>query len=262
MMEVVPDNEQPAGPPALRPPSEPAEVEHAPSRPGQPSQPATVDPEQVRQFQQFQQFQELMRQPGGQLVLPPPAKPLWVRVLRGRLFRKLVLWLIVVLGLYFVYDYYFGNDNDSLPASVTGGGKTETNLLLDTNPYETVRKVYQRVADNTPEQACGRFTTEAAKQFAANNGVADNNDEACAKAVAKLHARVDKVPGSKDAYAEVDFHGKIGQIPDEPTIKISSCPLGVKAGPKLGLFTVNRIAKDQWIITAHQNEDCPKTPPS
>jgi hypothetical protein len=207
----------------------------------------------VRQFQQFQQFQELMRQQGGALVplLPPARKPLWRRILGSRLVRRLVLLLIVVLGLYFAYDYYFGSDNDNRPASETGGGLYHTNHILKDDPYDAVRQVYQRVADNTPAFACGVFTDEAAQQFAEHFNAAD-----CPAAVAKLNAEVDTAPGSKNAYAEPDFQGKLGQKPNESPITISSCELGVSAGPRLGVFTVSRVEKEQWIITGHQRESC------
>jgi hypothetical protein len=262
-MKVVPENERPqhAGPPAIRPPSEPVAVE--------PTQPPAIDPEQVRQFQQFQQFQELMRQqegsppvPWGTPVAPPP---LWQRVLRSRLFRRLALlailaltvplWLPLALtGLGNLAGLAFGGDDANRPASETGGGKTETNLILDTNPYETVRKVYHHIAQNVPEQVCGRFNDEARQQFAVNNQV-----PTCEAAVAKLHALVDTTPGSKNAYAEVDFRGKMGQVPAERTTEINSCELGVTAGPRLGVFVLNRIAKDQWIISAHRNQRCPES---
>lgn len=268
MMEVVPENERPenAGPPALRPPNEPAAVEHTPISP------EAIDPEQVRQFQQFQQFQQLMRQQGtGTSPVPwtaqpppPPPRPPWQRVLRSKVFRRLALLAILVLtaplwlplaltGLGNLLGLDFGRGDDDRPASEVGGGKTETNLILDTNPYETVRKVYHHIAQNVPEQVCGRFTDEARRQFAVNHQV-----PTCETAVTKLHAQVDTAPGSKNAYAEVDFRGKMGQVPAEGTATISSCELGVTAGPRLGVFVLNRIAKDQWIIAAHRTERCPE----
>jgi hypothetical protein len=242
MMEPVSDHEQQqAGPPAVRPPSEPAPA------------PPSIDPEAVRQFQQFQQFQELIRhQPPGAPVPyfppPPPPKPLWQKFLGSKLVRRLILLAIIVVLASYAYDRFFGSKDDDLPASVTGGGKTDTNLVLDTNPYETVRKVYHHIAQNVPEQACGRFTEEGARAFAAANGADD-----CAHAVAGLHAKVT----NRNGYAEPDFHGKMGGVPVEDTIAISSCDLTVTSGPRLGAFTVHRIAKDQWIITDYRNVTCP-----
>jgi hypothetical protein len=245
MMDDVPENEwQNSPPPALR---EQGGQLPAPRTPPQPAAPAEIDPEQVRQFQQFQQFQELMRQQGGMPLVPSPPKPLWKKALTSKAVRKFALFAIFALLLYIAYDYYFGSNNEDLPASMTGGGKTDTNLVLDTNPYETVRKVYHHIAQNVPQQACGRFTTDAARQFANDFNAAD-----CAAAVSALHKEVT----GRNGYAEVDFRGKMGQTPDAGVVEISSCELGVSNGPRLGVFTVNRIQKDQWIITAHRTETC------
>jgi hypothetical protein len=258
MMEDVSEQEWHTGPPALRPEAgvarpQPGQPVPAPREPG----PPPIDPAAVRQyqqFQQFQQFQELVRQHGedaAPLLLRPAPKPLWKRVLGSRLVRRLVLLALVLAALSWAYNYYFGSDNENLPASMTGGGTYRTNRILSTNPYEAVRKVYQRVADNTPEQACGVFIEQAQREFARNWGAAD-----CAAAVAKLNAEVDKAPGSKNAYAEPDFHGKMGGVPIANTITISSCELGVTAGPRLGAFTLSRVEQNQWIITGHRLESC------
>jgi hypothetical protein len=160
---------------------------------------------------------------------------------------------LVTLVVYVVYQLFYAADPEGPPASVTGGGRTNTNVLLPTNPYETVRSVYQRIAEDVPDVACGQFTDEAAQQFATDFGAAD-----CPAAVAQLNTQVDKSPGGKNAYAEPDFHGKMQEFanPDVTTIQISSCDLGVNAGPRLGLFTLSRIAANQWIITGHRTETC------
>jgi hypothetical protein len=261
MMEVVPvpDDEQRSGPPpAVRPPVEP---EPAPARP-EPAPPPAIDPEQVRQFQQFQQFQELMRQQGGQNLLPGPRRPLWQRILLGRLVRKLALLALVLLGLYFAYDYYFGDDNENLSAEFTGGQQMEGAELLAPTPQEAVRKVYHQIAQNEPRFACGMFdeTTGAAQQFASNLGFSN-----CIEAVSALHQRLDKPPGYKDAYAE-PFRGAQSQarqaLPNGDFV-YSSCKLNVatQIGPRLGAFTVHRLPPErakgeQWIIIAHQKESC------
>jgi hypothetical protein len=240
MMEVVSENEeQQSGPPALRPPTEPA----------------PLDPEHVRQFQQFQQFQELMRQHGDTppILLPPAKKPLWKKILRSKLVRRLIYLLIIFLLLSWAYQHYFGNPKENLPASITGGGLYHTNHILKDNPYEAVRQVYQRIAEDAPPFACGVFTDEAAQQFAEHFNAPD-----CPRAIDILHEQVDKSPGSVNAYSEPDFHGKMGQKPESGTATISSCELGVTAGPRLGAFTV-QVAPDsngQWIITGHRRENC------
>jgi hypothetical protein len=245
MMEPVPENEQQAGPPAVRPPSEPLPAPRS-------TVPEQIDPEAVRQFQQFQQFQELMRQQGGAPLLPParPPVPLWKKVLGSKLVRRLILLAIILVLASYAYNRVFGTGDENLPASITGGGKTDTNLVLPKNPYETVRKVYERIAYNDAEVGCGMFdeTVRADQQFAQSNSVST-----CAEAIAKLSTQVK----GKNGYAEVDFRGKMGGVPTEDTIEINSCDLGVSNGPRLGVFTVHRIKLDQWIITGYRNETCP-----
>jgi hypothetical protein len=241
MMEVVSENEeqQHPSPPALRPPSEPA----------------PLDPEHVRQFQQFQEFQELMRQHGDlpPMLRPPAKKPLWKKILRSKLVRRLIYLLIILLLLSWAYQHYFGNPNENLPASITGGGLYHTNHILKDNPYAAVRQVYLRIADDSPPFACGVFTDEAAQQFAQHFNAAD-----CPHAIDLLNKQIDRSPGAGgvDAYSNPDFHGKMGEKPDSGTATISSCELGVTAGPRLGAFTVSRVENGQWIITAHQIERC------
>jgi hypothetical protein len=137
------------------------------------------------------------------------------------------------------------------PAGTDGGGHYHTNHILKDNPYESVRQVYQRVAGNSPDFACGVFSDEAAQQFAEHFNARD-----CPDAIRMLNAQVDKAPGSKTAYAEPDFHGRMGEQPSEGSITISSCDLGVTGGPRLGAFTVSRVDKGQWLITGHQRESC------
>jgi hypothetical protein len=239
MMDVVREDEQQSGPPpALRPPGETP----------------PVDPEQVRQFQQFQQFQELIRQHGA-IPLPPPPRPLWKRVLTSRIVRRLALLAIVLFGLYFAYDYYFGDDSENLPASVTGGGTNRTTVLHETTPKRTVRQVYSHVAQNDRasneyEFVCGQFENGAEQQFAENFGAAN-----CQAAVAKLYGEIDKsVPGWRNAYAEPFPGAELAEVPNGTTTVVSSCE--VATGPRLGEFTLRRIDNDQWVITAHRLENC------
>jgi hypothetical protein len=162
-----------------------------------------------------------------------------------------VLLTTLLLVLYWTHQLFFGTSKENLPASETGGGGYHTNHILNDNPYAAVRQVYQRIADGSPYFACGAFTDEAAQQFAQHFNAPD-----CPNAIDLLHEQVDKSAGSKNAYAEPDFHGKMGQRPDSGTIMVSSCELGVNAGPRLGMFTVSRVELGQWIITAHQRESC------
>jgi len=243
MMEAVADEQwHNAPPPAVRAPDEPVPAPRAPA-------PEPLDPEAVRQFQQFQQFQELMRQQGDTALLPPPPpKPLWRKALASKALRRLAVLLIVVLGLYFAYQHYFGTPDD-LPASETGGHTFTDRTMLQTRPNQSVRMVYQRVAENVPDVACGQFTDEAARQFAADAGAAD-----CPAAVAALHAQV---TGRKNDYAEPTFPEEWRNPPSNATVlEISSCKLEVTGGPRLGWFRVEKTVRDQWIITQHRQETC------
>jgi len=181
----------------------------------------------------------------------------------GKIITGLVVLAILVVGGYLAIDYFFGEDHDQLPASQTGGGKTTDNLILDTNPYETVRKVYHHIANGTsgvPEQVCLRFQDKG-KQFAADMGYAD-----CTDAVHGLAAKVTDA----DAYAESMPSYKTNFDPSTASeIRISSCDDnirgGIQGGPPLGVFTVKKIQGSragQWIITGHENEPACTPPPT
>jgi hypothetical protein len=256
MMEAVRENEQSpeayggqSGPPAVRPSNEPAPADPELRR----------QFEQFQQFQQFQRFQEHQKEQGGQAPPPvpwapqPPAKrPVWQRALRTKAFRKLVLLLLVLIGLYWAYQSIFNDNDETLPASQTGGQSYENRKLLQTVPDQSVRMVYQRVGDGDAGIACGQFDENAARQFAATVGASN-----CEQAVAKLHPQVT----SKRDYAEPVFPRQYRNLTsDVTTIEISSCELEIVGGPKLGRFTVQRTEfQGQWIITGYRTETCPTT---
>ena len=292
MMDPVADNEQrdPGADLAPQRPGTPPAGSHAPADPPVPGPaapppatrpPTEVTPEQIRQFQEFQRFQELMRQqaeeglppgappPAGYLPpwgQPPPRQSLPKRLLKAavsKIITGLVVLAVLVLAGYFAINYFFGEDHDQLPASQTGGGKTTDNLILDTNPFETVRKVYHHIANGengVPEQVCLRFQ-DRGKKFAADMGY-DN----CTDAVHGLAAKVTDA----DAYAESMPSYKTTFDPDTATeITISSCADnvrgGIQGGPALGVFTVKKIQGSrggQWIIADHENESACPTPPT
>ena len=212
--------------------------------------PDQIDPESVRQFQQFQQFQELMRTQGDvALVAPPAKKPLWRKALASKGLRKLVVLLIVILALYWGYQYYFGSNDEDLPASQTGGHTFTDRTMLQTAPDQTVRMIYQRVGENRPDVVCNQFTEEAARQFAADSGAAD-----CPSAVAALSAQV---TGSKNHYAEPTFPSEYRHVSATASVlEISSCRVEVDGGPKLGWFRLQKVEREQWIVTQHRQETC------
>jgi hypothetical protein len=270
MMEAVATNEQPHE----HPPPDVIRGDE-PSVPGPPPaqrQPTEVTPEQIRQFQEFQRFQELMRQqqeqglppgttpaPGYLPWGPPPPQPSLpkrlVKAAIGKIITGLVVLAVLVLAGYFAIDYFFGEDHDQLPASQTGGGKTTDNLILDTNPYEAVRKIYHHIANGAqgvPEQVCLRFQDKG-KKFASDMGY-DN----CTDAVHGLAAEVTDA----DAFAESMPSYKTTFDPrTHDEVRISSCEDnirgGIQGGPPLGAFTVKKIKgsqSGQWIITDHATE--------
>jgi hypothetical protein len=266
MMEVVSDNEwHNAPPPAVRAPNEPVP---GPRTPAAAPEPVPIDPEAVRQFQQFQQFQELMRQQGDNALLPPPPKkPLWQRVLQRKLVRRLALlaillvtaplwWNLLLAGIVSLATHAFGSNEPPKPASETGGGTYHTNHILKDSPYEAVRQVYQRVADDDPTFACGVFSDGAAQEFANHAGAAD-----CPAAVHQLFGQIDKSQPYKNTWA--DDQGlplTIGgiRLKSPPAsvsrVEISSCEVTVS--PRLGKFTIERVDRGQWLITQHQQESC------
>jgi hypothetical protein len=260
MEDVSEDQWHNAPPPAVRAPNEPLPAPRTPA-------PEPIDPEAVRQFQQFQQFQELMRQQGDLPTLPPSAKkPLWQRILQRKLVRRLALlaillataplwWNLLLAGIVNLATLAFGSEEAQKPASETGGGTYHTNRVLKDSPYEAVRQVYQRLADDDPPYACGVFDDRAAQQFAVNFGAAD-----CPAAVHQLTARIDKSRPYKNTWA--DEQGlplvvdgiELKTPPSSVTsVDISSCEVTVS--PKLGRFTVSKV-DNGWLITAHRLESC------
>jgi hypothetical protein len=261
MMEAVAENEHQSGPPAIREPGEPLPAPRA-SQP----EPAPIDPEAVRQFQQFQQFQELMRQQGDVALVPPPTRKSLVR----RVFRNpFVRWpliivitvvILVLLGLlaaYLLLQHFFGHNEEQGPASVVGGRSYTNRTILAGSPHEAVRKVYQRVADDSPEFVCGQFNSAAAQQFAD-----DFQAGTCEDAVHQINARIDKTQkGYKNTWA--DYQGlplTLGgmDLKNPPagvtSVEISSCDVTVS--PKLGAFKLQKVERDQWIIVEHRKETC------
>ena len=280
MMECVADNEQqPPGPDDRTPPS------GVPAQPGgelsvrPPAEPMSVDPEAVRQFQQFQQFQELMRrqqedgfpqgdppppgflQPWGP---PPPKPPLWKRALKtigGKLVTLALVALLVAAGAYWLISKLPGGGPPESPGKPheVGGKKAETNLIYETDPRNAVQKIYDDIAQNDAESACGRFTDGARAEFAKH--FADLGTT-CEQIVAALNAQI--TTGERSEYANPWFPSSMNLSPAQDSVQVSSCALEVTGGPRLGLLTLSKIprsVKEQWIVTRHDDEpaDCSGT---
>ncbi|GAB3137332.1 hypothetical protein GCM10027258_12700 [Amycolatopsis stemonae] len=264
--------------------------------PAGPSTPASppLDPAQLAEFRQFQQFQDYLKftqaqqgnqpapppdagmvqapptqpatQSGGQPpVIPPgyqlvPAErrraPKWLSWLG----KKVIAWVlaIVILGLAgtWLYNHFFPSDAGKSSAQLAqeGGGTYHTNRILSTSPYEAVREVYDAVAQNLVPQACGRMDEPVQQKFAQDLGYAD-----CQVAVHELNRKVT----SKNDYAE-SMPSYVSEPLPGDRFTISSCQFGIKGGPALGAFTVQKVDKSQWLITAHTNEPspCPAAPPT
>ncbi len=230
-----------------------------------------LDPEQLRQFQQFQQFQDYLKftqaqQQGGQVVstqaggppVPPPPQgglvpappqpPRRPRIPMPRFVKRALasvlsaLIFLAVLGIAgkLLYDHFFPPQDDDKPAAETGGGTYHANKILSTQPYEAVRKVYQQIAQGRPDLACGYFDTPVQDRFARDVNAAD-----CQQAVLTLKGQVTNV----NDYAESIWPQTYD--PNAATLTINSCDFTITGGPALGVFTVTKVDKGQWLITGH-----------
>jgi hypothetical protein len=255
-----PDEQEPSGAVERARPGEPAPVQ------------PPLNPEQLRQFQQFQQFQDYLRfteaqghggqvvptqhggppvpppPPGGavQVAPPPPSPrpklkmPRFVKRILASVLSALIFLAVLGVAGKLLYDHFFPPQDDDRPASETGGGTYHANKILSTEPYEAVRKVYQQIAQGRPDLACGYFDTPVQQTFATDLGYGD-----CQLAVLDLKTKVTNV----NDYAE--------SIPSSvseqygATVTVDSCRFTISGGPALGVFTVTKVEKGQWLITAH-----------
>jgi hypothetical protein len=120
-------------------------------------------------------------------------------------------------------------------------------VVLDTDPYDTVRNVYRGVAAKAPDEVCARFTPQAATQFA---GAFEG--ESCDTVVVLLHHGLVADP---QAYADTTF-GAFTADDGEVRAEIDSCEFEVRGGSRLGVFVLERGADGTWLITAHRMEPC------
>jgi hypothetical protein len=265
-----------------------AEIEPAGSSTPAPQPP--VDPAELEQFRQFQQFQDYLRftqaqqgnEPapppgagvvqqyaGGRPPVPPgpprepvPAErrrrpaPKWLTWLGKKVLAWVLALVILAVAGTWLYNHFFPSDAGKSSAELAqeGGGTYHTNHILSTSPYEAVREVYDAVAQNLVPQACGRMDEPVQQKFAQDLGYAD-----CQVAVHELNRKVT----SKNDYAESMPSYVSEPIPGD-RFTISSCKFGIHGGPALGAFTVQKVDKSQWLITAHTNEPtpCPVPPPT
>ncbi|MFC7617960.1 hypothetical protein ACFQV2_35725 [Actinokineospora soli] len=168
--------------------------------------------------------------------------------------RRLVFLLVLLAAASWAVNHYFGNPDEDLPASQTGGGKTTRTVLFAESPREAIRLIYNNVAQASLPDACTRFETEeVAQKFADHFGAPD-----CDTAVRRLHDEVTNA----SAYARPYFPAAVDLTPGpDGTVVISSCELDIRQGPRLGEFTLRVIPgsrSDQWTISDHRKEasDC------
>ncbi|MGW5740115.1 hypothetical protein [Amycolatopsis sp. NPDC003861] len=245
---------------------------------------------QFRQFQQFQDYLRFTQaQQGTQpaptsdagVVQAPPSQPAphqggrppmipegyqLVPVERRRapkwvtwLGKKVLAWVLalIILGVAgtWLYNHFFPNDSGKTSAQLAqeGGGKYHTNHVFSTNPYEAVRMVYHNIAQGRVADACGRFQNEGQRdvqtQFAQDIAQTFRQSAAqadCKKAVEFLATQVT----NKNDYAE-SLPSSISEPLPGDTVTIDSCTFPVTGGPALGVFTVSKVEKGQWLITGH-----------
>jgi hypothetical protein len=194
--------------------------------------------------------------PGYQLVPTERRRaPKWVSWLG----KKVIAWAlaIVILGLAgtWLYNHFFPNDSGKTSAQLAqeGGGKYHTNHVFSTNPYEAVRFVYHNIAQGRVADACGRFQNEGQRdiqtQFAQDIAQTFRQNTAqtdCKKAVEFLATQVT----NKNDYAE-SLPSSVSEPLPGDTVTIDSCTFTISGGPALGVFTVSKVEKGQWLITGH-----------
>jgi hypothetical protein len=211
--------------------------------------------ERFRQFQEFQRFEGSQR--GGTPAPPPKRTPTWRKVLFSKWLRRLILLTVLLLAARWALDHYFGDPDQDLPASETGGHKTSRNVIQARSPVEGVRLFYTGVAEGDNEVArnytCNRFATqELADRFADHFGA-----PSCQVAVERLFKEVTN--HSDFAWPQ---RGTADYTPKaDGSVVVSSCALDVSGGPRLGQFTFEIVPDSldqQWMITQHEKEaeDC------
>lgn len=240
-------------------PGGPHQPPGTPAGPHQPAQPPVVpgesfDAEQWRRFQEFQEFQRFEQ------ANPPPtprATPLWRKLLFSRWVRRLVFLLVLLAAAAWAFEHYFGDPDEGLPASQTGGFQETRTVVHAPSPAVAMRLLYKEVAGGadamTRSHACHRFETPELAQRFADAFTAPS----CDVAIQRLSEEVTNA----SAYARPVPSSAVPPPNADGAVVISSCEVGVEGGTPLGEFTFEVIPgsiSDQWIITGHRKEaaDC------
>jgi hypothetical protein len=194
--------------------------------------------------------------PGYQLVpVERRRAPKWVTWLGKKVLAWVLAFILLAVAGTWLYNHFFPNDSGKTSAQLAqeGGGKYHTNHVFSTNPYEAVRMVYHNVAQSRVDDACGRFQNEGQRdiqtRFAQDIAQTFRQNAAqtdCKKAVEFLATQVT----NKNDYAE-SLPSSISEPLPGDTVTIDSCTFPVTGGPALGVFTVSKVEKGQWLITGH-----------
>ncbi|MBN6036270.1 hypothetical protein [Amycolatopsis sp. 195334CR] len=216
----------------------------------QPSQQSLPQPSHQQLPQPSQQW--LPAQPPQPPPPPKVAVPRWLKRFGAKLLSAFLLLIVLLIAGKLAYNHFFGTgDEDDRPAAETGGGNYQERPLLAPTPFESVRGVYDAIAQNDPTDACNLFDEKARQEFAVNMGYPD-----CKAAAGALNIQVEH----DNDYAE--SIQKRSNVPIQSTMRISSCDYTVKGGPSLGAFTVKEVQHSQWLIIGHEKEPnpCPPKP--
>jgi hypothetical protein len=276
MMADMAENQPPAQPPG-EPPTPPTGLPALPAGAPPTPLPPGLDADEYRRFQEFQRFQDYQRfvasqqggtaqgnkpvpypspasyqgWPGGPAPLPPgrPSRPpIWLIILRSKLVRRLITLGLVVLALYIAYEHYFGSSDTNNPA-VLHPGPVQGSGRLATNPADAVAAVYHLIGENSPTNACLEFSTAAKAQFARDLGA-----PTCEAAVTAIYGQLDSA--GRQAYNEV-LVPSTAVTTNGSTAEVSSCGMGISAGPRLGAFVVTEDRFQGWQVTGHRSEPNP-----
>ncbi|QWF79707.1 hypothetical protein [Amycolatopsis sp. CA-230715] len=232
-------------PQAGQPGSELATQQSSQLAPQQQYPPAVPPPAQPPVASGSQPYLPAPREENLPATRPKIAAPRWLKRLGGKLLSALLLLIVLIIAGKLAWNYFFPPDDPDKPASETGGKQYQQTQYLPTQPYEAVRQVYELIDKNSPA-ACERFQENVRPVFARNFGAPD-----CAAAVTALHAQV-----TDDWAYAFSVRQRDSTVDFPPTITISSCSFPIKGGPSLGVFTLTRVDKGQWLITDHRTETC------
>ncbi|MFB9727488.1 hypothetical protein [Haloechinothrix salitolerans] len=243
-----------------------------------PSEP--LSDEELRQFREFQEFQRFREYQAQNGELPPALSrevqpsgwrqrtPAWLTALASKLVTAVLVLIAVAAAAAWAINHYLGGSSEPSSAELAeqGGKKAEATKLYAEDPYEAVRDVYRRIAQQDPrtgqpqvDKVCLRFDENGRRQFTANMGAAT-----CPDAVIALNKDVEHVTDyvqSLPRSTPYEVYDEVSGLAEGESYTIKSCEAArsiggtITGGPALGTFIVTRIpdAKgEQWLITGHE----------